>query len=82
MLITETRRYKNDGNKVLHKPAVHIFFTQILHCTRVNYKRDMVLIILLRNGYNMYIVQIEERCNLLAYRGVHTKEDKRIMQQA
>jgi hypothetical protein len=42
----------------------------------------MVLIILLRNGYNMYIVQIEERCNLLAYRGVHTKEDKRIMQQA
>ena len=43
----------------------------------------MVLIILLRNGYNnMYIVQIEERCNLLAYRGVHTKEGKRIMQQA
>ena len=40
----------------------------------------MVLIILLRNGYNMYIVQIEERCNLLAYRGVHTKEGKRIMQ--
>lgn len=39
----------------------------------------MVLIILLRNGYNMYIVQIEERCNLLAYRGVHTKEGKRIM---
>lgn len=42
----------------------------------------MVLIILLRNGYNMYIVQIEERCNLLAYRGVYTKEGKRIMQQA
>lgn len=57
-----------------------IFFTQILHYTRVNYKRDMVLIILLSNGYNMYIVQIEERCNLLAYRGVHTKEGKRIMQ--
>jgi ubiquinone biosynthesis protein UbiJ len=30
----------------------------------------------------MYIVQIEKRCNLLAYRGVHTKEGKRIMQQA
>ena len=41
----------------------------------------MVLIFLLFYGYNMYIVQIEERCNLLAYRGVHTKEDKRIMQQ-
>lgn len=58
------------------------FFIQILHSTRANYERDMVLIILLRNGYNMYIVQIEERCNLLAYRGVHTKEGKRIMQQA
>lgn len=41
----------------------------------------MVLIFLLFYGYNMYIVQIEERCNLLAYRGVHTKEGKRIMQQ-
>lgn len=41
----------------------------------------MALIFLLFYGYNMYIVQIEERCNLLAYRGVHTKEGKRIMQQ-
>ncbi len=42
----------------------------------------MVLIILPLKGYNMYIVQIGERCNLLAYRGVHTKKGKRIMQQA
>ena len=42
----------------------------------------MVLIILLFYGYNMYIAQIEERCSLLAYRGVHTKKGKRIMQQA
>ena len=61
--------------------AVHIFLSEILHFTRVRYARDMVLIFLLLYGYNMYIVQIEERCNLLAYRGVHTKEGKRIMQQ-
>lgn len=42
----------------------------------------MALIILLRNGYNMYIVQIEERCNLLAYRGLYPEKGKRIMQQA
>ena len=59
-----------------------IFFIQILHCNGVIYTRDIVLIILLFYGYNMYIVQVEERCNLLAYRGVHTKEGKRIMQQA
>lgn len=38
----------------------------------------MVLIILLFYGYNMYIVQIEERCSLLAYRGVHTKRVKEL----
>lgn len=59
-----------------------IFFIHILHCNGAIYTRDMVLIILLLYGYNMYIVQVEERCNLLAYRGVHTKEGKRIMQQA
>lgn len=38
----------------------------------------MVLIFLLFYGYNMYIVQIEERCNLLAYRGVIPKRVKEL----
>ncbi len=51
-----------------------------LHCNGANYAIDMTLIIILFYGYNEYDVQIEERCNLLANRGVYTKEGKRIMQ--
>ena len=81
MLITEKSRFCHD-TKLNCINLLFIFFTQILHYNGVIYARDMVLIILLLYGYNMYIVQVEERCNLLAYRGVHTKEGKRIMQQA
>lgn len=38
----------------------------------------MVLIILLLYGYNMYIVQVEERCNLLAYREYIPKRVKEL----
>lgn len=51
-----------------------------LHCDGAKYAIDMTLIIILFYGYNEYDVQIEERCNLLANRGVYTKEGKRIMQ--